>query len=409
MNNPFENAMQQLESAAIKLNLPKNIWEVLKFPERIIEVSIPIKLDSGETKVFQGFRVQYNNARGPYKGGLRYHPQVNMDEVKALAFWMMIKNAVIDVPFGGGKGGITVDPKALSATELEALSRGFIRKIYKNIGPMLDVPAPDVNTDGQIMTWMVDEYAKIIGHDVPAVITGKPVDHAGSEGRTEATGYGGAEILRLAAVKFGLPAQASIAIQGYGNVGSYFAKQAANFGFKVVAISDSKSGIYNQNGLDLDTAEKWKQEHKSFDGMEGVRSVTNQELLELPVDVLVPAALENQITAANASKIQAKLILEMANGPTAPDAEPVLTEKNIQIVPDVLANAGGVLVSYFEWEQNLKSEHWNREDVLHKLTQHMGKAWSDVTETAATHQTNLRNAAFIKALQRIAEAMDKPL
>ncbi len=405
MANAFENAMQQLLLAAAKVNLDKDILETLKFPDRIIEVAIPVKMDSGELKVFQGFRVQYNNARGPYKGGLRYHPQVDMNEVKALAFWMTIKNAIVNVPYGGSKGGVTVDPKALSKTELEKISRGLIKKLFKNIGPMLDVPAPDVNTTPEIMGWMVDEYSSIVGQEVPAVITGKPLDKGGSEGREEATGFGGVTVLKQAAAKYNLPAGSTVAVQGFGNVGSHFAQLATEAGFKVVAVSDSKGGIYNPAGLDIQAVEDWKAQNKHLAGFAESKDVSNEELLELPVDILVPAALENQIRADNADKIQAKLVLEMANGPTTPEADEILHHKNIPVVPDVLSNSGGVATSYFEWDQNLRSEHWSKDEVLSKLTILMEAAWKDVVEQAERYQTNLRNAGFILALERISEAM----
>ena len=407
MNNPFENALRQLELAAAKMDLPKNSLEILKHPDRVIEVSLPVTMDNGDVKVFQGFRVQFNNARGPYKGGLRYHPQVDMEEVKALAFWMMIKNAVVDVPYGGGKGGIIVDPKALSKIELENLSREFIRKIFKNIGPMIDVPAPDVNTNPEIMAWMVDEYSKIVGQPVPAVITGKPISAGGSEGRSEATGYGGVNVLKQAIAKYNFPKDATIAVQGFGNVGGYFAKLTQEAGYRVVAISDSKGGIYSEAGLDIAELEKWKSERGTLSGFADSKNVSNEELLELPVDVLVPAALENQIRDDNAEKISAKMILEMANGPTTPEADEILHRREIIVVPDVLSNSGGVAVSYLEWEQNLRSEHWSRAEVLAKLNLYMDKAWTSVVLSSEKYNVSLRTGAFILALERITEAMDK--
>lgn len=403
--NPFKSAMQQLENAAKALKLDKQILALLKQPTRIISVSIPVRLDNGEVKIFEGFRVQYNDARGPFKGGLRYHPQVDMDEVKALAFWMSIKNAVVNVPYGGGKGGVAVDPKKLSKGELERLSRKFIDLIYKAIGPQVDVPAPDVNTTPEIMGWMVDEYSKLVGKFTPAVITGKPLTMGGSQGREEATGFGGVEILKQAAKAAKLKKGASVAIQGFGNVGSFFAELASQAGFKVVAVSDSKSGIYNPRGLDIKKVHEYKKITGMLKGFPGTADVTNEKLLELPVDVLVPAALENQIHKNNAKKIKAKLIVEMANGPTTPEADIILHKRGIWVIPDVLANSGGVATSYLEWSQNLSGYYWSKDEVLKKLTAYMIEAWKNVLENREKYKTDFRNAAFILAINRIAEAM----
>ncbi|MEO8065477.1 MAG: Glu/Leu/Phe/Val dehydrogenase [Candidatus Doudnabacteria bacterium] len=403
--NPFKSAMRQLDNAAKALSLNKEIHTLLKHPARIIEVSIPVRMDNGETKIFVGFRVQYNDARGPFKGGLRYHPKVNMDEVKALAFWMSIKNAVVGVPYGGGKGGIIVDPKKLSVGELERLSRKFIDLIYKDIGPNVDVPAPDVNTTPQIMGWMVDEYSKLVGKFTPAVITGKPLSMGGSQGREEATGFGGVEILKLAAKALKLKKGTSIAVQGFGNVGSFFAQLAVEAGFRVVALSDSKGGIYNPRGLDIKKIHDHKRERGGLKGFPGTVDVTNEKLLELPVDVLVPAALENQIHKGNAKKIKAKLVLEMANGPTAPEADIILRKKGIWVIPDVLANSGGVATSYLEWSQNLSGNYWSKAEVLKKLTSYMFVAWKGVVSAKEKYHTDFRNAAFILAINRIAQAM----
>lgn len=405
--NPFESAMQQLKNAANILNLSQDILVLLQNPAKIITVSIPIKMDSGEVKIFEGFRVQYNDARGPFKGGLRYHPQVDMDEVKALAFWMSIKNAVVNVPYGGGKGGIAVDPKTLSKAELERLSRKFIDLIYRDIGPQVDVPAPDVNTTPEIMAWMVDEYAKLVGMRVPAVITGKPIDQGGSEGREEATGFGGVEVLKQAAAELKLAANATMAVQGFGNVGSFFAELASEAGFKVVAVSDSKSGIYNPTGLEIKKVLEFKKAQGVLKDFPGATEVSNEQLLELPVDILVPAALENQLHQDNASKIQAKLIVEMANGPTTPEADTIFQQQGVWVIPDVLSNSGGVATSYLEWVQNLEDQHWTREEVLAKLTKYMAEAWKNVLEVRNKYQTDFRNAAFILAINRIAEAVQK--
>ncbi len=403
--NPFVSAMQQLKNAAKILNLDKSVLIQLEKPSRVITVSIPIKMDTGEVKVFEGFRVQYNDARGPFKGGLRYHPQVDMNEVKALAFWMSIKNAVVNVPYGGGKGGIAVDPKKLSKGELERLSRKFIDLIYKDIGPLVDVPAPDVNTTPEIMGWMVDEYSKLTGKLTPAVITGKPLSLGGSQGREEATGFGGVEILKQAAGELKIKKGSTIAVQGFGNVGSFFAQLAQEAGYKVVAVSDSKGGIYNKAGLDINKVVYYKKEQGVLKGFPSSVEVTNEKLLELPVDVLVPAALENQIHKANAKKIKAKLIIEMANGPTTPEADIILHKRNIWVIPDVLSNSGGVATSYLEWSQNLNGYYWTKAEVLTKLTKYMTEAWKSVLETRLTHNTDFRNASFILAITRIAQAM----
>ncbi len=403
--NPFKSAMQQLSDAAKILGLDPNILKVLQKPTRILSVSIPLRMDNGEVKVFDGFRVQYNDARGPYKGGLRFHPQVNMDEVKALAFWMSIKNAVVNVPYGGGKGGIAVDPKTLSTKELERLSRKFIDLIYKDIGPQTDVPAPDVNTTPQIMGWMVDEYSKLVGKFTPAVITGKPLSMGGSQGREEATGFGGVEILKLAAAEAGLKKGATLAVQGFGNVGSFFAELATKEGFKLVAVSDSKGGVYNAKGLDVNMLVEHKKALGSFANFPGATQVTNEKLLELPVDVLVPAALENVLHKSNAKKVKAKLIIEMANGPTTPEADIIFAKKGVWVIPDVLSNSGGVATSYLEWVQNLSGYSWSKEEVLEKLTVYMTEAWKNVIKVTEEHQTDFRNAAFILAINRIAQSM----
>jgi glutamate dehydrogenase len=403
--NPYRSAMEQLNKAAEVLKLDKGILEVLKKPSRVMSVSIPVKMDNGEVKVFSGFRVQYNDARGPFKGGLRFHPQVDLDEVKALAFWMSIKNAVVGVPYGGGKGGIIVDPKKLSKNELERLSRKFISLIYKDIGPQVDVPAPDVNTTPEIMGWMVDEYSKLVGQFTPAVITGKPLSIGGSKGREEATGFGGVEVLKQAAEHFKLKKGATVAVQGFGNVGSFFALLASKAGFKVVAVSDSKIGIYAPKGLDIAKVQAWKKQQGTLKGFPGTIDVTNEKLLELPVDVLVPAALENQIHKNNAKRIKARVVLEMANGPTTPEADVILMRRQIPVVPDVLSNSGGVATSYLEWSQNLSGYYWSKDEVLGKLKDYMHEAWQNVVKTSGSYGTDLRTAAFVLAIQRIAEAM----
>lgn len=409
-NNPFESAKAQLDAAAKVSGADANIVERLKHPDRYIEVSIPIMMDSGEQRIFEGFRSQHNNARGPYKGGIRYHQQVSLDEVRALSFWMTFKNAVVNVPFGGGKGGIIVDPKQLSEGELERLSRGYMKQMFRNFGPEIDVPAPDVNTNGQIMAWMRDEFEKQTNTTAPGVITGKVIENDGSEGRTEATGFGGGYVLREALAAGLVPGakekeSKTIAIQGFGNVATYLAEYAKEHGFKIVALSDSKGGIYNENGIDIPAAEAHKKATRALKGLVGTSEITNEALLELDVDVLVPAALENVLNGDNAAKIKAKFILEMANGPTTPEADAIFAQNGVTVVPDILANSGGVCVSYFEWYQNQNNEKWSKEDVLKKLDEHMVAAFKDVREAQQTHNTTMRTAAYIVALERIAEKM----
>ncbi len=411
--NPFESAKQQLLAAAQAAQLDKNIVEQLSFPDRYIEVSIPVKMDDGTQRIFTGFRSQHNNARGPYKGGIRYHQDVDLDEVKALSFWMTFKNAVVNVPFGGGKGGIIVNPKELSEGELERLSRGYMRQMFRNFGPEIDVPAPDVNTNSTIMGWMKDEFEKLTGTSAPGVITGKAVGQGGSEGRTEATGFGGGYILREA-LKAGLISPPSergarggltIAIQGFGNVATYLSEYAQEHGFKVVALSDSKGGIYNAEGINITEAESHKKSTGALKDLSGTTAITNEELLELDVDVLVPAALENVFTADNAELIKAQFILEMANGPTAPEADEVFTRKGITVIPDILANSGGVAVSYYEWYQNMHNENWSKEDVLSKLDGLMVAAFQEVMTAKEKYQTSFRTGAYIVATQRLTEKM----
>ncbi|QQG43195.1 MAG: Glu/Leu/Phe/Val dehydrogenase [Candidatus Daviesbacteria bacterium] len=416
-NNPWERAQKQLQKAARYIKLDPLMLAKLTNPDRVIEVSLPMKLDNGEVKLFQGYRVQHNNIRGPYKGGLRYHQDVDMDEVKALAFWMTMKNAVVDVPFGGGKGGITVDPKTLEELELEKLTRQFTGKIADIIGPQKDVPAPDVNTNPKIMAWIVDEYSKITGKKQLAVVTGKPIEKGGSEGRTEATGLGGVYTLLTAFQKLNMkPKGMTVAIQGFGNVGLYVAKFLQKTGFKVVALSDSKGGIYIPQGIEsVEEVEKCKLEKgtlagcycigsvcdlKNIDKLGG-KNISSEEVLQLPVDIIVPAALENVITKDNAAKIKAKIVLEMANGPTTQEADEILRKKDVLMIPDILANSGGVTVSYFEWYQNLNNEHWGKEEVFKKLKVKIEKATGEVFDTSNKYGVSLREAAYIVALNRI--------
>jgi len=390
MQNPFQNAMAQLDKVAKIKNFGEEFITHLRQPDRDIRISIPIQMDNGSLNIFEGYRVEYNNALGPYKGGIRYHPDTEINEVKALAFWMAIKCAVANIPMGGGKGGITVDPKKLSKGELERLSRGWVRRLSDILGPHKDVPAPDVNTTPEIMAWMVDEYMKLTGEKTGATFTGKPIENGGSEGRGEATGLGGFYVFDSLRAQIGLPEKCKVVIQGFGNVGGNAARIFAKNGHTVIAVSDSKSAIVKEDGLDLKKVETHKKETGSLKDFPGAKNITNEELLELPSDLLVPAAFENVITEANANSIKAKAVLELANGP---------------VIPDVLANSGGVTVSYFEWDQNLKNEHWTEKQVFDKLKPMMEDASQKIFERAKENKTYLRMGAFILALERIKEKM----
>lgn len=411
MNNPFENAMIQLDKAAKILALDKNILPLLQTPERLLTINIPVKMDDGSLKTFVGYRSQYNNALGPYKGGIRYHWDVSEDEVKALSFWMMVKCATVNIPMGGGKGGVIVNPKELSEDELERLSRGYVRGLWRYIGSDKDVPAPDVYTTPVIMEWMRDEYEKLVGHEDPGVITGKPLDNGGSEARSYSTAQGGVYCVQKLTEKMEWDASSTtVAIQGFGNAGSFMAKILHNLGYKIVAVSDSMGAIYREEGLDPESVHKVKLESRELKAVYCKGSVcdevdhkkiSNEELLELDVDILVPAALENVITAENVGNIKAKAIVELANGPTTPEADVILANKDVVIVPDVLANAGGVTVSYFEWDQNVKGEHWTEEDVLGKLKSIMDHAFDEVWEAKEMHNIDMRTAAFVKAIERV--------
>lgn len=418
--NIWKSAIKQLEETAAKLSLDPLFLISLSEPDRTIEVSLPLKMDNGEIERFKGFRVQYNNLRGPYKGGLRYNQLVSMDEVKALAFWMTIKNAVIDVPFGGAKGGIALDPKKLSENELKELTKLFTRKLVDIIGPNKDVPAPDVNTNPKIMGWIVDEYSKLVGKKTPAVVTGKPLNKGGSEGRTEATGLGGVTVLLAVLKKLGKkPKNLTVAVQGFGNVGKYTAYFLQKEGFKIVALSDSKGGIYIANGIpDINEVERCKEIRGLLAGCYcvgsvcdlenkeklGAKTIPSDKILELPVDIIVPAALENVITGKNANKITASLILEMANVPTTIEANRTLNKKGIIVIPDILANSGGVATSYFEWSQNINNQKWTKKQVFSKLKEKMEKAVDDVWKMSKEHQVTLKEASYILAINRLQKA-----
>lgn len=401
MNNPFQNALSQLERATKVKQFSKEFILRLHQPNREVRISIPVTMDDGSLSIFEGYRVQYNNARGPYKGGIRYHQDTDINEVKALAFWMALKCAVVNIPMGGGKGGITVDPKKLSKGEIERLSRGWIKMMAPVIGPQIDVPAPDVNTTPEIMSYMVDEYSKITGDKTGAVITGKPIELGGSEGRGQATGLGGFYVFDSIRKKMAMPESCNVVIQGFGNVGGNAAQILSEHGHKVIAISDSKGAILKTDGIDIKLLNEYKKENGQISGFPGSSMITNEELLVLECDVLIPAALENQITEQNAENIKAKLVVELANGPTTPEADDILLKKNIPVVPDILANAGGVTVSTFEWEQNLAGEHWSEEEVFEKLKKIMDEETDVVWNRAVELKTDMRRAAFIVALERI--------
>ena len=407
MNNPFENAMLQLKRATEVKQFNTEFLSRLAQPNREIRISIPVTMDDGTLKIFEGYRVQYNNARGPYKGGIRYHPNTDINEVKALAFWMALKGAVVNIPMGGGKGGITVDPSKLSKGELERLSRGWVTMLASNIGPHVDVPAPDVNTTPEIMAWMSDEYTKITNDTTRATFTGKPIENGGSEGRGPATGLGGYYVFETLASKFNLPSKARIAIQGFGNVGGNAAEIFSKHGHSIIAVSERDLAIVKEDGIDVVALREYKKQNKTVNGFPGSRTITNEELLTLDTDILIPAALEDQITEKNAHIIKAKIILELANGPTTPQADDILFARGIPVIPDIIANAGGVTVSTFEWEQNLKNEHWSEEAVFAKLKAIMQKESEAIFTKAQELKTDLRRAAFIVALERIEKATQK--
>lgn len=407
--SPFDTAMEQLRKASKIVNADLGI---LKEPARIIDVQFPVAMDGGDSRIFHGYRVQYNNARGPYKGGIRFHPEVDLDEVKALAFWMAVKCAVVGLPFGGGKGGVIVNPKELSEGELERLSRGYVRSIADCIGPYRDVPAPDVNTNSKIMGWMADEYVKITNGEkekLRATFTGKSIQDGGSEGREEATGLGGFFVLEAILKKL-KTTNKTVAVQGFGNVGFNITKFLVDKGFKVIAVSDSKGGIFVPDGINPQLTLECKKKNGYLAGcycsgsvcdLSKGRPISQEALLELPVDILIPAALENAITKENAKNIKAKVVLEMANGPITPKADEILASRGVTVIPDILANSGGVSVSAFEWEQNLKGEHWTKNEVNKKLKKKMERVAGSVWDTSRSLKTTLRTAAFAVALERI--------
>ena len=404
--NPFLNFCKVLDEAAATAKIAPEDYEVLKHPERELKVALPIVRDNGKLEVFEGYRVQHSSLRGPCKGGIRFHQDVNVDEVKALAAWMTFKCAIVNIPYGGGKGGVKVDPHTLSKSELEKLTRRYTAAILPLIGPQQDIPAPDVGTNAQSMDWLMDTYSMMRGYAVPGVATGKDIEVGGSLGRTEATGRGIMTVTRLVAEKHGIK-KARVAVQGAGNVGSISAKLIAeNLGFDIVAISDVSGGIYNADGLDMDSVGAFLAKKgllKDYSA-QGVKHITNEELLMCECDILIPAALENQITAGIAEKLKASIIIEAANGPTSVEADAVLASRNIDVYPDILSNAGGVVVSYFEWAQNLQSLYWEEADVNRMLDKVMVRAFGDVEKTAEEYGVTLRLAAYITALKRLTRA-----
>jgi glutamate dehydrogenase (NAD(P)+) len=405
-SNPYENAMKQLESTARLIKLDPDVHEMLRNPKRILSVSLPVKMDDGHVKNFQGYRVQYNDARGPFKGGIRYHPKVTLDEVKALATWMTWKCSVVDIPYGGAKGGVICDPKNMSNSEKERVTRRYTAMIADFIGPYRDVPAPDVYTDSQTMAWILDTYSQIKGYQVPECVTGKPIALGGSEGRNNSTARGCIICAREAAKQLKVPLKgATAAIQGYGNAGSWSAVFLQELGVKVVAVSDSQGAIYSKNGLDSAKTLKHKEEKGSVVGLGGSEQVEPEKLLELDVDILVPAALENSITADNARNVKAKIISEAANGPTTPEADSILERNKVLVVPDILANAGGVTVSYLEWVQNLNRQHWTEEQVNAQLEQKMVSAFKACYETSKKYNVPMRSGALALSIKRVADAI----
>lgn len=410
--NPFENAQKMLKEACDKLGSEAAVYEILSEPLRIIEVSIPVKMDDGSLKVFKGFRSQHNDAVGPTKGGIRFDLGVTRDEVKALSLWMTFKCSVVGIPYGGGKGGIIVDPKTLSNRELERLSRGYIDGIYKLIGEKVDVPAPDVNTNGQIMAWMTDEYNKLVGHSAIGTFTGKPLEFGGSKGRTAATGFGVAVTVREALKKLNINInKATIAIQAYGNVGSFTGTILENMGAKVVAVAEYSRdenrtySIYNENGLNAMELDEYNKKNHTLLGFPGGKEISTEEFWALNVDVLVPAARENQITLDNVNCINARIIAEAANGPITPDADKILNEKGILVTPDILTNAGGVTVSYFEWVQNLYGYYWSEKEVEEKEELAMINAFNDIWKIKEEYKVSMRNAAYMHSVKRVAAPM----
>ncbi len=418
----LENTEEIIKEAASLAGISKDVLVKLETPDKVLEFEISVKMDDGSAKNFPGWRVQHNDKLGPYKGGIRFHPDSNLDEVKALASLMTWKTSVVNLPFGGGKGAVQADTHTLSKRELEQICRGYVRKIWQDIGPDKDVPAPDVGSNAQMMDWMADEYSKLVGHSEPAVFTGKPIEKGGSQGREVATGFGGyvtlREYLKKSPITYNLkPTSLNVAVQGFGNVGSNIAKLLFERGFKVIAISDSKGGLLESDGIDINRIIDEKEKTGLIDQGKCYavdcdkknacilcQQISNDELLELSVDILIPAALENQITEKNADKIKAKVILELANGPVSHEADKILEKKGVEIIPDILANGGGVVGSYFEWIQSKSGKYWGGKEVLEKIDAQMTEAFRGVAETKSKYNTSWRLAAYVRALNRVVEA-----
>lgn len=394
-----------LDKVAGKLNLSKSEIDILTIPKRSFTFSFPVLMDDGNTKIFTGYRIQFNDARGPTKGGIRFHPQVDLEEIKTLSFLMTLKCAVTGLPFGGAKGGIVVEPKKISKGELERVSREYIRQLYRFIGPQTDIPAPDVNTDSQIMAWMLDEFEKISGMHAPGVITGKPLELGGSLVRDISTSLGAFFVLKEATKEAKLkPSNTNIAVQGFGNAGMNIAKILHEQGYNIIAVSDSKSGIFDKKGLDIPKVIEHKEKTDALSGFKGTKEITNEELLELECDILIPAALEDQITRKNADNVQAKIIMEVANSPITAEADTILEKRKITVIPDILANAGGVVVSYFEWVQNSMNYYWSREEVTKKLEDCMINSTREVIKTTKEFKCTIRDAAYILAVNKVLNA-----
>lgn len=405
-SDPYEDAVSELEEASRDIGIDEKKIKILKFPNKTIAVNFPVRMDSGDIKMFEGFRVQHNNARGPYKGGIRFHPEVSLCEVKALAMWMTWKCALADIPFGGGKGGVKVDPKELSEAELERLTRAFTSAIWRDIGPNIDVPAPDVNTNPKIMEWIFDEYSEKIGRKEYAVVTGKSLKLKGSKARDYSTSQGGAyvleEILKLSGKK---KSRMTVGIQGFGNVGGHAARILPKFGYKVVSISDSKGGVMDEKGLDFEKLAKHKRKTGLLKNFPGSKNISNEELLASPVDILIPAAIEDQITNKNVNDVKAEVILELANDPISFEANVKLFKKNKIVIPDILANSGGVIVSYFEWLQNKENKYWDEGRVLERLKKQIVSSAREVFKVMKKNKIDMKKAAYYVALKRLVKSM----
>lgn len=406
--NAYKTALAQYDRAVSHLDIPDDLKEYMRYPRREFSVNFPVRRDNGSLEMFTGYRVHHSTALGPSKGGIRYSMAVTPDEVRALAMWMTWKCALVNIPYGGAKGGVVVDPRTLSQRELENLTRRYASELVPLINPQMDIPAPDMGTTPQMMAWFMDTYSMTVGYSVPAIVTGKPIGIGGSEGRTQATGRGVIVAMEAALKHHGYttPEDMRVVVQGFGNVGSNAALYASQLGYKVVGVSDVDTGLYNENGLDVEEVASYMSAHRTLTGYAHADNVTNQELLELPCDVLIPAAIENQLTERNAPNIHAKFVVEGANGPTTPEADDILNDRGIFVVPDILANSGGVIVSYFEWVQGLQSFFWDEAEVFNQLERIMLDAYERTQQSALDHNVDMRTAAQLTAIQRVADAVD---